>query len=174
MKKRIRSEKGISLIETAIALGVLSVGALGTAAVFVSGMERTKSSPGDLVATQKAQEAIESVFSARDSGVLTWSQMRNVSAGGIFVDGETNLNVAGADGLVQTADDGAVETVVYPGKDELLGTSDDTTVKMDGFKRRITIQNVTTDLRTITVELSYKSGMSTRTYRLQTYMSNRS
>ena len=66
-----RSGRGISLIETAIALGVLSVGVLGAAALFTQGMERTKSSPGDLVATQKAQEAVESVFAARDSHTVT-------------------------------------------------------------------------------------------------------
>ena len=37
------------------------------AGVFTQGMQKTASSPGELLATQKAAEAIESVFSARDS-----------------------------------------------------------------------------------------------------------
>jgi Tfp pilus assembly protein PilV len=49
MRKWWKSTKGTSLIETAIALGVLSVGALGTAAIFTQGMERVKSSPAELV-----------------------------------------------------------------------------------------------------------------------------
>lgn len=179
MSKRVSSEKGMSLIETCIALAVLSVGALGTAGVFVSGMEKTKTSPGDLIATQKAQEAIESVFSARDSGVLTWSQLRNVNGasgtdGGIFLDAAGVIKAAGADGLVGTADDGATETVIYPGKDLLLGTSDDITVTLGGFTRKITIRDVRTDLRSVSVDLMYKSGSQTRTYTLTTYMSNRS
>jgi hypothetical protein len=174
-----KSEKGMSLIETAIALGVLSVGALGTAAVFSQGMERTKSSPGDLIATQKAQEAIESVFSARDSGVLSWAQMRNVNGesgtdGGIFLDAESVIRQPGADGLVGTADDGAVEDVIYPGRDGLLDTADDTHFSYEAFKRKITIRDLRTDLRSITVEVSYKSGSSTRTFTLTAYMSNRS
>src|SRR5882757_6816425 len=93
--RKWRSAQGTSLIETAIALGVLSVGALGTAAIFTQGMERTKSSPGDLIATQKAQEGVESVFAARDSRTVTWAQLRNVagaaSDGGIFLDGPQGI-----------------------------------------------------------------------------------
>ena len=100
---------------------MLSVGALGTAAVFTQGMERTKSSPGDLIATQKAQEAIESVFAARDSHTVTWAQLRNVigtgSDGGIFLDGAQSIKDPGADGIVNTADDAlAVESTRYPGR----------------------------------------------------------
>jgi Tfp pilus assembly protein PilV len=112
--RRWRSATGTSLIETAIALGVLSVGALGTAAIFTQGMERTKSSPGDLMATQKAQEAIESVFAARDSRTVTWAQLRNIAGaggdGGIFLDGPQGIKDSGVDGIVNTA----VTDAVYP------------------------------------------------------------
>ena len=73
-----RSQAGSSLVEVVIAMGVLAVGALGVAVVFTTGMQKASSSPGDLVATQKAAEAIESVFAARDTAKLTWSQIRNV------------------------------------------------------------------------------------------------
>jgi hypothetical protein len=38
--------------------------ALGMACIFTQGMQKTASSPGELLATQKASAAIESVFSA--------------------------------------------------------------------------------------------------------------
>ena len=60
--------------------------------------------------TQKAAQAIEAVFGARDSHKVTWAQIRNVngasgSDGGIFLDGPQPLPQAGPDGLVNTGDD---------------------------------------------------------------------
>ena len=74
---------GFSLIETVFAIGVLSVAALGMAGIFTQGMQKTDNSPAELIATQKAAEAIESVFSARDSHSITWAQLQNVAQGGI-------------------------------------------------------------------------------------------
>ena len=70
-----------------------------SAAVLTLGMQKVTSSPGDLTATQKANEAIESVFSARDSQTVTWAQMKNVhgasgSDNGIFLDGPQPLRSA--------------------------------------------------------------------------------
>ena len=104
-----------------IALGVLTTGVLGAAGVLAAGMQNLSSSPADVIVTQKAAQAIEAVFSARDSHKLTWAQIRNVngrgSDGGIFLDGPQPLKLAGADGLVNTADDTAtVETVDAAGQ----------------------------------------------------------
>jgi hypothetical protein len=173
-----RSGKGTSLIETAIALGVLTVGALGAAAVFTQGMESTRSAPGDLVATQKAQEAIESVFAARDSHTVTWAQLRNVTGtgadGGIFLDGALDIRDPGPDGIVSTADDAAepIESTTYPGPDLLVGGADDTIATLAGFTREIAIRNLTADLRSITVTVTYRAGRAVRTYTLTAYISN--
>lgn len=171
------SQNGISLIETIIALGVLSVGALGSAAVFVQGVQSSNSSPGDLAATQKAQEAIESVFSARDSKILTWADIQNEdgdsgSDGGVFLDAEQDIKDAGADGLVNTDDDGAIEEVIYPGRDGLLNTPDDTVHTLAGFKRQIRIRDINVSLRSISVTVTYQSGPSQRSFTLTTYISN--
>lgn len=179
MREHYSSERGFSLVETIIAVGVLSVGLLGGAAVLTQGMQRLSSSPGDVLTTQKAAEAIESVFSARDSHKLTWAQLRNVNGaandGGVFLDAPRSLQLAGADGLVNTADDGAVETVVLPGRDQLLGTGDDTTVTLSGYQRQITIRDIPNEngnLRSVTVSVTYQSGSTKRTYTLTTYISN--
>jgi prepilin-type N-terminal cleavage/methylation domain-containing protein len=172
-------DHGFSLIETVIALGLLAVGVLGAAGVFSEGLRMVSSSPGDLVATQKAAEAIESVFSARDSHVLTWAQLRNVKGqtgndGGIFLDGPQDIRQAGPDGLVNTADDAAqpIESVVYPGPDQLIGTPDDKTVALTSYKREIIIRDVETDLRSIVVTVTFWSGTAQRTFSLTTYISN--
>jgi hypothetical protein len=168
------SAKGFSLAETIIALGVLTTGVLGAAAVFTTGMQKLSSSPADVVTTQKAAQAIEAVFSARDSGKLTWAQIRNVSDGGVFVDGAQSLKLAGPDGLVNTADDTTVETVVLPGADRTLNTADDATVTLNNHTRRIQITDVPNEngeLRSVVVTVTFRSGSTVRTYVLTTLIS---
>ena len=65
---------------------VLTVGAIGMAATFIQGMRMAASSPTELVATQKAAEAIESVFSARDSHTIKWDELRNADTGHLSED----------------------------------------------------------------------------------------
>jgi hypothetical protein len=171
---RITSSKGFSLAETVIALGVLTTGVLGAAAVLATGMQNLSSSPADVITTQKAAQAIEAVFSARDSGKLTWAQIKNVSQGGVFVDGAQSLKLAGLDGLVNTVDDTTVETVTLPGKDKILQTADDQIVTLSTYTRQIAIQDVpyeNGELRSIVVTIKYQNGPTTRTYVLTTYIS---
>jgi prepilin-type N-terminal cleavage/methylation domain-containing protein len=189
MRTQQFSERGFSLIEVVIATSVLSVGLLGAAAVLTTGMQRLGTSPNDVIATQKASEAVESVFSARDSHKLTWSQLQNVngatgSDGGVFIDGLQPIKLAGVDGLVNTADDTTVETVTLPGIDQLLGTADDKTVVLSNYRREIAIRDIPNEpagcgvgpdpctLRSVTVTVTYQDGKSTRTYTLTTYISN--
>jgi prepilin-type N-terminal cleavage/methylation domain-containing protein len=146
---------GFSLVETLIAMGVLTVGALGMAAVFAQGLKSTATSPNELLATQKAAEAIESVFSARDSKTLTWAQVRNTSDGGVFLGTATAMNVAGADGILNTGD----------GNETLESES------LARFTRRIRITEVSGDLRSITVTIQYPAGQAMRTYVLTAYIS---
>lgn len=190
---RLTTSKGFSLLETIVALGVLTTGVLGAAAVLASGMQNLSSSPADVVTTQKAAEAMEAVFSARQSGKLTWAQLKNVqgasgSDNGIFLDGPQPLNLSGADGLVNTADDTVavstsicptkcwgIETMQLPGKDQALNTADDAYIQLTTFTREIKIRDVSAEngqLRSIVVTVTYKNGTTTRTYTLTTYLSS--
>jgi prepilin-type N-terminal cleavage/methylation domain-containing protein len=166
-----KSQSGFSLLETMIAMSILSVGALGMAGVFTQGMQKTTSSPGEVTATQKAAEAIESVFSARDSHSITWDQLRNESSGGFFKNGPQPLTIAGPDGVVNTHDDGPVESVDLPGPDQQLGTFDDVTKILTGFTREIAITDLSVDLRSITVTITYSASGQTRTYVLTALIS---
>ena len=177
MQKQLHSESGVSLIEAMIAMLVLTVGAIGMAAMFLKGMQAAGNSPTELVATQKAAEAIESVFSARDSRTIAWDKLRNVNQG-IFTKDPQPMLVAGDDGILGTGDDGkegqqtgVLETVVLPGPDQLIGTADDREETLQGFTREIRISDVRDDLRLITVIISYPAGGSTRSYTLTSYIS---
>jgi len=139
-----------------VAISILAVGLLGLAGVLAAGLTRLTTAPSELIARQKAAEAIESVYAARDTRKLTWAQVRNVrggsgSDGGIFLDGPQPMKSPGADGLVNTADDGAVETLIEPGPDNLLGTADDVSKALSEYTREIEIRDVSSTLRQVRV-----------------------
>ena len=73
-------------------------------------LQRMRASTPMLVAREKAREAIESVHAARDTGEFAWTTILNVADGGVFLNGAQSVRRPGLDGLVNTADDGAVET----------------------------------------------------------------
>jgi hypothetical protein len=151
-------------METMVAMTVLAVGLLGLAAVLSSGLKDMGLSPLDVIARQKVAEAIESVYTARDTRVLTWAQIHNVlggtgSDGGIFLDGAQPLKTVGADGLVNTADDGAVETT--GGR------------PLSEFTREIRIRDVSATLRELTVTVIVTTGAGgPRTYTVTTLISS--
>ena len=58
-------------------MSLLMVGLLGLAQVFYFGLAIVGTSSAQLIAREKAREAIESVHTARDTRVITWAQIRN-------------------------------------------------------------------------------------------------
>lgn len=180
-----RSEAGFSLFEALIAIMVLTVGLLGLAQVLFVGLNIAASSTPNLVAREKAREAIESVHTARDTHTILWAQIRNVDApdgcpagttgvgGGAFENGEIDMLAPGPDGLVNTADDAGAE--VTPGPDHLFGTADD--VPLTGYSRQVDICDVdgNPDLRQVMVTIRFNSngafGERRREYRLTTLIS---
>lgn len=171
MRKQSRKDSGFSILETTIALAVLAVGVLGLALVFTQGVMIISNVQADLIAKEKAAEAIESVFTARDTQVLLWAQIQNTNNGGVFLVGPQPLRVFGPDGLVNTVDDGAIETTQLPGPDNVLGTPDDITVAYGHYTRQVIIQNLSPTLRQITVIVSYPVGRLQLSYTLTSYIS---
>lgn len=174
---RIRDSRGFTLLEVLVAVGVLAVGLLALGSVMTAGLTQLSAAPADLLARQKAVEAIENVYAARDTRVLTWGQIRNVrggtgSDGGIFLDGPQPLRGPGPDGLVNTGDDGAVETLVQPGPDGLLGTSDDIVSPLSQYTREIEIRDLAGTLRQVRVTVRVKGAHGERVYVLTTLMSS--
>ncbi|MEO5819220.1 MAG: prepilin-type N-terminal cleavage/methylation domain-containing protein [Vicinamibacteraceae bacterium] len=182
---RHTGEDGFSLIELMVALSILMVGLLGLAQVFYFGLSIVGSSSSQLIAREKAREAIESVHTARDTRTITWAQIRNAttpdcsawptttaSGGGTFLTAEHDLKEAGPDGLVATTDD--IGTEKTPGLDNLLGTADD--IPIQGFRRQIVICDIGVNLRQIAVTIKYTTnaavGNRQRTYTLVTYISS--
>lgn len=164
MKTLQQSESGFSLVETLISILVLTVGVLGLTQAFVSGLQKSTSAPDEVLATQKAAEAVESVFAARDSHTITWLQMKNAAQGGVFADAATGMTTSGPDAILNTADDGPVESFVFPGPDGMVGTGDDKTLTLSNFTRQIRIVELSAFLREVTVTVTYPANGQTKTY----------
>ena len=157
-------QRGVTLIEVMISAGFLSVALMGAALTMATGISSVLISQEQLLAKQKAREAIESVFTVRNTQNLTFDQIQNVANGGIFLDGFQQLRQAGVDGIANTADDAAanVETLTTTGPDGLLGTADDVLRTLTTFQRSITLTDillanntVDPDVRQIQVEVRY-------------------
>jgi hypothetical protein len=147
-------ESGLTLVETMISIIIMGGGLLALALAFAQGMVTMSTSHSHQVAKEKAAEAIESVNTSRDTRVITWNQIRNISSGGVFQDGARQIRVPGPDGLVNTADDGALDPA------------------MTDFTRQIEIVDLAPNLREIRVIIRYQIGSLQRQYRLVSYVSS--
>lgn len=173
-----RGQRGFSILETVFAGAIMFVALSGIIGLFAHSLLALQYAQEDLIAKQKAREALEAVFNARNTAEITFAMLNNVSTGGIFVDSWQPLRTAGVDGIIGTADDGAVETIVFPGPDGVIGTGDDVITPLSNFSRRITIAPVTDalgvanpDLNQVTVDVRYTVGQLTRTYTAVSYIS---
>lgn len=177
-----RKQSGFTLIEAVISIAVLTFGVLSLAAVYAQGIFYAGLAENDYIAEKKAEQAAEAIFTARDTKILKWSDLQNVSGvsgsdGGVFLDGPQPILVPGSDGLVGTkSDQGAAHEFVIkgPGPDGIFGTADDLTMDLNPWMTRtITIVPLSgeTNLRQITITIDYWAGRMHRTYVLISYIS---
>jgi type II secretory pathway pseudopilin PulG len=185
-----RTATGFTLIETMISAAILMIGLVSLLAVFGLCIAATQDSQADLIARQEASEAMESIFTARDTAQITWAQIQNVSKGGIFLDGPQTLLTPGPDGLVGTGDDvadpnpacpGPARCMVAPGSDGIRGTADDVVIPLNNYTRAIQITAVAMNggvtnpyLRQITIAVQYQTTQFksvSKTYVLSAYIS---
>jgi prepilin-type N-terminal cleavage/methylation domain-containing protein len=171
---RASKQRGFSMIEVMIAIAILSIGILTVVAAFASAVASTQFAQENVIARQKALEAMESIFTARNTQQITFAAIANIPNGGLFVSGAAPLWNAGNDGLVNTADDipfpangvcpAGPECIPLPGPDGILGTADDVPMSLGNFTRQITIApvleadgvTVNPNLKQITVTVSYQ------------------
>ena len=183
-----RQQSGFALIEVMIAIVILTVAMLAVIASFATAIAATESAQEDLIARHKALDALESIYTARNSQQIPFASINNVASGGIFTSLPSPLLCAGPDGLVGTGDDvpctenpsagggavcpGGVECLVLPGPDGVLGTADDVTKSLQNFTRTITFNPVllpsgavNPNLIAVTITVAYtKPGWPARTY----------
>lgn len=202
LQERRREPRGFTLLETMIAMLVLMVGVVGLAGMLANSLAYMNMSQVEYIAQQKAAEAIESIFTARDLGSATWSSICNVGSSvccagaspcntGIFLNGAQPLCQPGTDGIYDTADDFASPGVCNSYDAMLLPNSStgnyggvgNTPIRIYltkwNLQRTVTIStvlnasgNVIDNLRQITVTVTYNSGRLPGSYTLTTDISN--
>ena len=91
-RRRSNLESGFTLLEAMIAIVILSFGILSLAAVYAQGIQVANMTQMDYIAEKKAEEAVETIFAARDSHLLLWTNIRNVTGLGGGNDGVFSLN----------------------------------------------------------------------------------
>src|SRR3989344_2658129 len=146
--------KGFTLIEVLAAMFIMVMGVLGVFGLITRTVTFNSSVNSQLVASYLAQEGLELVRNMRDANFLKIHK----GAGGQWNDGLTSCAAGcGAD---------------Y--NDVALGSFQDTLLKLDNgfytydagtdtiFKRKITIDSTTTDLK-VSVDVSWQDKENTRT-----------
>ena len=180
---RNNNQCGFTLIEVLVSMVVLMIGFVALLGVFGMAIATTQTSQQNMIAKQLASEAMESIFTARNTTQLGWSQIDNVSNGGSFEDAQPwyPIQEAGADGIIGTSDDGPkAEVLNEPGADGIMDTADDIAVPLTNYQRNITSStakdssnNPIPSLLEVTVTIQYTTpGFKfPKTYVLTSYIS---
>jgi prepilin-type N-terminal cleavage/methylation domain-containing protein len=179
-------QRGFSLIEVMISMVILMIGLLSMLGVFGIAMAATQTSQENGTAKQLANEAIESILTARETANVTWTQIQNTGSGGLFLPGLLPVDCAGVDGIVGTADDAACgpQILEQPGPTGVFANNCaiDVCTPLTNFQRQILISPVfppgggpipIATLRSITITIQYTTPQFRvpRQYVLNTYIS---
>jgi type II secretory pathway pseudopilin PulG len=179
--QRVRTrQRGFGLIEAMIASIILIVGLVALGGLFAQSLTSLQYTREDLIAKQKAREALEGVYTARNDATIGFAGIQNVNSGGIFLNGFQPLFLAGPNGIVGTAGQSTIlDRQVLPGPDGIIGTADDVILPLNNFQRQILIQplfdangNMSPDIRQIAVTVQVTSAQrGTRNYTVTGYIS---
>jgi prepilin-type N-terminal cleavage/methylation domain-containing protein len=107
-----RTQSGFTLLEVLISMVVMVTGLLAVLAVLGMAMASTSTSQQNAICKRLANEALESILTARETANIQFSQIANGTClvgqnCGIFLTGAQPINLPGADGIIGTSDDAA-------------------------------------------------------------------
>jgi type II secretory pathway pseudopilin PulG len=162
---RIR-ERGFTLLEVMFSMVVMTVGLVSLLAVMGIAMASTQTSEQNAIAKRLANEALESILTARETAQVQWAQIANGNCAvgqncGIFVAGAQPINLPGADGIVGTSDDAAAgaQVLEQPGPTGVYAGAcpPDNCVSLANYTRTIAIVPYPgdTNLNWVTVTITY-------------------
>ena len=195
---RRQAEDGVSLLEVVISMAVLTVGMVSILGVFGLAMAATETSQQGMIAKQLANEAYESIVTARNSGQITFDDIQNTGSTNCPVTGAATCGIFASPTTPQpmyqaittgqyagilgtTYDVGQPEqTLQDPGPDGIFQTADDTFIPLTGYQRTVLISSVkdasgytVSSLRSVTITVQYQTSQTNqpKTYILNSYIS---
>ena len=162
-KTSVRNEAGFSLVEAVIAIFVLTIGLIGTAAAITYALQYSSISRNVSTAKSIVVSSIEEIETLRNSRRLDFAQIANEGSvnntnatnpfKGFSVGFQPISLEPGADGVYGTADD-----LIDQGADGIYGTADDAedeTRIRSGYQRQITITSLSGTLRKVEISVRY-------------------
>ena len=162
-KKADKKQSGFTLIEAVIAIFILTIGLIGTAAAITYSLQFSTLSRNVSGAKLVIVASIEEIESLRNSRRLDFKQIENVgnvdnvNTPTVFSGFSTGFRDVslnpGPDGVNGTADD-----LRNWGADQTYGTGDDfddQSLIRSGYRRKITITNLSDTLKKIEVKVEY-------------------
>jgi prepilin-type N-terminal cleavage/methylation domain-containing protein len=167
-----RTARGFTLLEVMFSMVIMRVGLGSLLAVMGIAMASTQTSEQSAIAKRLANEALESILTARETATIQWSQIANgncaVGTGctsGIFLAGAQPIDCAGVDGIIGTSDDAACgpQILEQPGATGVyVGTCPpDTCYNLTNYTRTIAITPYTVggiadaNLNTVTITVTF-------------------
>lgn len=160
-------ENGFSLLEVVVAILILTIGLMGTAAAITYALQFSTLSKNLTNAKLVIVSTIEEVESLRNTRRLDYKQIENVGKvdntdspnffGGFSVGFNPISTNAGIDGVSGTDDD----LSTAPGPDKKWGTSDDiidSSRARGGYSRQIAITNLTDTLKKVEIRIRYPAN----------------
>ncbi len=126
--RRGKSQRGFTLIEMMIATVVTGVGLLAMIGLFAKSLATMQYAQEGIIAKQKAREALEGVYAARDDSSLNFAQIDNFANGGIFKDGFVPMMINTTTGISGTTTDSTTPDSV---------TLDGQNVPLSNYQRQI-------------------------------------
>lgn len=166
-KKTYNEQDGFSMIEAVVAIFILTIGLIGTAAAVTYALEFGVLSRNVSSAKLIIVASIEEIETLRNAKRLDFKQVAN--AGSVDNAGSANQFNGfsrgfkpvslepGADGVNGTDDDVASS----PGRDGVYGTRDDILVESrirSGYTRQINITNLSDSLKKVEIKVRYNAA----------------
>lgn len=163
IKKTEKNERGFSLLEAVVAIFIMTIGLIGTAAAITYALQFGAISQNVTRAKLSVVATFEEIESLRNTRRLNFRQIANVGAvnnteavnpfAGFATGFKPISSQPGADGVNGTADD-----IRSAGADGRLGTNDDVdnqALALSGYSRQIKVTDLSKSLKKIEVKIRY-------------------
>ncbi|KND48103.1 MAG: putative Type IV pilus pilin [Parcubacteria bacterium C7867-006] len=182
MKLKIKKySKGFTLVESLVAIGILSLSIAATFTAVQAGLKTSIAAKDQITAFYLAQEALEYVKNIRDenalhalNGTATWlTGLSAISTDPCYFGKICRIDVGQSSVSECTLGTGTCPNLNKDSTSGLYGYSSGTTWSTTSFNREIQLTSVSADSITVTIRVRWVSGGSNKTFTVNGLVFNR-